>query len=201
MPLLIEATGGIGMLATPQDLATLPGMADVDTATAAALLRMATSVVQAITGQTILEVKGDTIDLLGTAEADLWLPQRPVSAVTAVLVNGAAVTYYKRFGARLHRHCGWIGAGGWRARCEPSTVTVTYDHGYPPGSRGLELARSVALMLAAGAATTSPGVTSESIDDYQVVYDKMSARMEASAYLGRALRRQYGRPASTTRLR
>ena len=189
------------MLAWPEDLATLPGMDDLDPATAAALLGMATSVVQAITGQTLVEVKGDTIDLLGTTEADLWLPQRPVTAVSAVLVGGVVVTYYKRFGARMHRHCGWIGPGGWRDQHGPSTVTVTYDHGYPTGSRGLEFARSVALMLAAGAATTSPGVTSESIDDYQVVYDKMSTRMEASTYLGQALLRQYGRPASMTRLR
>ena len=176
------------MLATPQDLATLPGMADVDPATAATLLQGATAVVQGITGQRIIAVTGDTLDILGTTESSLWLPQCPVTAVTSVELDGEPVTDWKRFGVRLWRCCGW-------ARCahEPSTVTVVYDHGYAPTDQGIQLAKSAALMLAAGAAKSSPGVTSESIDDYQVVYEKMAGRMEASPFLVAALRKQYGR--------
>lgn len=182
-------TAGLGdVLASPEELATLPGMADLDPATATTLLEQATAVVQGVTRQRIVAVAGETLDVLGTVESSLWLPQGPVTAVTSVELDGEPVTDYKRFGVRLWRSCGW-------ARCawEPSTVTVVYDHGYAPDGQGIQLAKSAALMLAAGAATTSPGVTSESIDDYQVVYEKMAGRMEASPFLSTALCKAYGR--------
>lgn len=195
MPIPAGDAGFGDSLATPEDLAALPGMDGLDEATAAALLQIATSIVQGITGQRIVAEVGDRIDILGTTDSSLWLPQGPVTAITSVEVDGQPVTDWKRFGVRLWRSCGWAPCA-W----EPSTVTVVYDHGYRPDEQGIELAKSAALMLAAGAAKASPGVTSESIDDYQVVYEKMAGRMEASPFLISALRRAYGRPVGLVRL-
>jgi len=184
-------------LATAADLATLPRVADLPTATADQLLQMATGIVQGIVGQRLIQVTGDTTELMGTTDSELWLPERPVTAVTSVEVDGEAVaegTGYKRFGPRLRRSCGWSDDPH-----DPTTVTVVYDHGYPTDDYRLGFARSVVLMLAAGAAS-GPGVTSEGIDDYQVTYDKMAARMEAAETLTAALRRAYSGGARMVRV-
>jgi hypothetical protein len=195
VPVPAGSTGFGDALATPEELADLPGMAGLDEATAEALLGIATAVVQALTGQRIVTVEGDSLDILGTTESSLWLPQGPVTAVTSVELDGEPVADWKRFGVRLWRSCGW-------APCayEPSTVTVVYSHGYGPNDQGIQLAKSAALMLAAGAAKGSPGVTSESIDDYQVVYEKMAGRMEASPFLVSALCKAYERRVGLVRV-
>lgn len=186
--------------ATPDDLAKLPGLSGIDPASAQVMLECATSVIQAaLNGQTILQVADDTFELLGTTDSWLDLPQRPVTAVTAVTVDGGDPlvegTDYVRYGSRLWRSCGW-------ARCasEPSKVSGTYTHGYDPIERGFQPARSTALMLAASVASGPVGVTSERIDDYQVMYEQMAARLDASPFLLKALQRQYGRRAGLVRL-
>src|SRR5690606_34368393 len=144
----------------------LPGLADLADDTATQLLEIATAVVQGETGQDLVAVEGDEAELLGTTESWLDLPQRPVTGITSVTVEGAAVTDFKPYGARLWRGCGWS-----RYIYEPSTVVVVYDHGYAADDRKLALAKATVLMLAASAAGGPAGVTSESIDDYQVTYE------------------------------
>ena len=152
-------------------------------------------------GQRIVEVVGDTATLVGTTDSWLDLPQRPVSAVTSVTLDGSAVAEgtttgtYRRFGSRLWRDCGW-------ATCytEPSTVVVVYTHGYATGSQELQLARSAVLSLARGAYSNPTGISREAIDDYSVAYEVASAAMDASPHLKAALRRQYGRRAGLVRI-
>ncbi|MEO3922705.1 hypothetical protein ABGB07_02300 [Micromonosporaceae bacterium B7E4] len=188
-------------LCTPEDLAALLQQ-DLDLSTATVAIEAATAVVQeAAGGQRILEVEDDEITLLGTTESWLDLPQRPVTAVTAVELDGEALTegtgtgQYRRFGARLWRGCGW-------AACAyaPSTVAVTNTHGWPAGSQQLQLARSAVLGLARAAYVNPAAVTREAIDDYSVAYEAAAAEMEASQYLKAALRRQYGRRAGLVRI-
>jgi len=189
-------------LCTPEDLAALlqldwAALSEAEQARLTLLVEAATAVVQAAAGQRIVLVEDDQIELMGTTDSWLDLPQRPVSVVSAVSVDGSPLTVdaYRRFGGRLWRGCGW-------ASCStaPSVVSLTYTHGYPPGDQGLELARSAALGLAAGVAGSPAGVTREQIDDYSVAYDAAASLMDGSPTLRGSLRRAYGRRAGLVRV-
>lgn len=185
-------------LATPEDLASLLERDDIDRAKATLLIETATAVVQAVTGQRIVEVADDTITL-DLDELDngpyLALPERPVTAVAAVLVGSTPVTDYTvelRRG-RLWRPYGWRSySRGWYG--QPSGVTVTYTHGYPADDQRLQLARSAVLSLIKGAYGNSIGASQVQIDDFIAQYGVMAAQMDASPFLQAALRRRYSRP-------
>lgn len=189
-------------LATAADLALLVG-ATAD-ARHTLLVECATAVVQAVTGQRIVEVEDDEaeLDLDGyDGGRYLVLPERPVTAVDSVLIGATAVTDYSLEASRSRL---WR-ADGWRSTLvayvdQPSTVTVTYTHGYPAGHQKLQLARSAVLSLAMVPAANPGGATAERIDDYSVQFDAMMARMDAAPFLVGALRRQYGRPVGSVRL-
>lgn len=153
------------MLATTADLRDLLGedTTTLPDAQAALLLQMATAEVQAAAGQLLVLVSGDVADIMGTTESWLVLPQRPVTDVATVELDGEPVTDWKRFGSRLFRSSGWSAYVH-----EPSQVTVTYSHGYAPDDPGLELARSLALTLAAALFRNPDGLTAGvSVDDYR----------------------------------
>lgn len=183
------------LLAPADKLQAMPGLSEVSTETATLLLEIATGVVQGYVGQDLVEVVDDTFDIIGTVEGWLELPQRPVSAVSAVEIDGVAVTDFVRHGHRLWRESGW-------AECstKPSKVTGTYSHGRTLGHRKLSLARSATLMLAASQAAGDAGVKSEKIDDYEVVYERMVTVLEGAPHLRQSLKKRYGRKAGWTRL-
>lgn len=191
-------------LATLQDLADalqIP-LADLPSGTGTLLLECATAVVQeAAGGQRIIQVAGDTFSLIGTTDAWLDLPQIPVTAVSSVTLDGTALTVgigstnYKHRGNRLWRTDGWQTYVG-----QPSDVAGTYTHGYAAGSQDLQLGRAACLSLAKGVFTNPSAVQSESIDDYNVTYQAMSAAMEAAPFLKAALQKKYGRRAGLVRL-
>lgn len=88
-------------------------------------------------GQTISAVAGDVITLAGTYESEMWLPQRPVTALTSIVVDGITVissTYKWTRQGRLYRTSydreipDWRSWGPWGT--PDSEVVVTYDHGY-----------------------------------------------------------------------
>lgn len=211
-------------LATLQDLADalqVP-LANVPTGTGTMLLETATAVVQQVAGgQRIVQVVGDTCSILSTTDSWLDLPQIPVTAVTAVVLDGVTLTLgtdYKVFGNRLWRQYGWQNNLGWSwgwdwnwrpsyaangtpyTGQEPSLSMVTYTHGYAPGSQQLQLGRGAALSLAKSAFVNPSGVASEGIDDYHVSYDAMAAQMEAGKFLTAAIRKAYGRRAGLVRI-
>lgn len=192
-------------LATAEDLASILQDSAVDASTADLLLECATAVVQAAAGgQRIVQVEDDEVTLYLDDYDDvgyLTLPQRPVTAVSTVLIGETAVTdYYPQFSRnRLYR------ADGWRSTLvlygdQPSTVTVTYTHGYAPGDQRLQLARSATLMLASRGYVNPTGAIREQSDDYAVQYAEMVARMEAHPNLTRSLRAHYGSASSSVRL-
>ena len=183
------------MLATREQLASAL-QEDVNNATADVWLAAATAVVQEAAGQRILLVENEQITLTGSTASWLRLPQAPVRSVSSVLLDGAAVSggpsgsggsTYRLRGARL-----WRGDGWQRYVGEPSEITVVYSHGYDSDEQGIELARGTVLGLARAPYANPSAVSREQIDDYQVAYQTVSAAMEASKYLRRALRRQYG---------
>jgi len=194
-------------LATLQDLADalqIP-LTSLPVGTGTLLLECATAVVQqAAGGQRIVQVAGDTFELIGTTDAWLDLPQIPVSAVASATLDGTlltagtvplAPTQYRRAGNRLWREDGWQTYVG-----QPSNVTGVYTHGYAAGAQQLQLGRSAVLSLAKGQVPNPSGVASESIDDYSVTFDKMTAQMEASPFLKAALHKAYGRRSALVRL-
>jgi len=191
------------MLATASDLASLV-QADVDTASATLAIEIGTAVVQAAAdGQRILQVVGDTATAVGTTERFLRPPQWPVTAVSAVTLDGVALTAgsagsggstYRLVGDRLYRGCGWQTYCG-----EPSEVVFTYTHGYAAGDQRLQLGRGAALSLGRGLFVNASGVIREQIDDYAVAYAEAQAALDASPALKAAIRKTYGPKARMVR--
>jgi hypothetical protein len=180
------------MIATPEQLTLLMQDSGLDEELATLLLELATGEVQAMTGQRLVEVDGDEIELYvyRNTGMELTLPQRPVTAVTSVEIDGTAVTDYRwaAGSSRLIRDC-W-----WSTRCPPpSIVGVTYSHGYASDDQGLVPAQSAVLGLARQVASNPSGVQSESIDDYRVQYASDLAAAAATAEnLRWSLIRTYG---------
>lgn len=184
------------LLAAVGDLSDLVGES-ISAAIETMLLELATASVQAAAGQRIVAVTGDTVELLGTSDEWLRLPERPVTGVTAVTIDGDVVTNYALRKDSLYRSYGWRGASlEWGSGDLPTVVEVTYDHGYALGSPGAEFARSATLMVAAQMHANPTGATGLAIDDYREQYSQTgSAEMPKS--LMWALRRRYGRGLST----
>jgi hypothetical protein len=197
------------MLVTATEVGTLLGIApaDLDVPKATLLAEIATAIVQGETGrpaQRLVEVVDDTATLTGTTDRWLDLPQRPVTAVASVTLDGVALVAgaagsggatYRLRGDRLWRGDGWQTYVG-----EPSEVEIVYSHGYATGDQQLEFARSAVFGLIRSAYDNEQGLLSEKIDDYASTFDALSARMEASPHLQRALVRAYGRAAGMVRL-
>lgn len=183
-------------LATSSDLASALQVdpASLNAATATLLLELATSIVQrAAGGQRIIQAT-DTA-LIDVIDLDQWidLPQRPVTAVTTVVLDGTTITDWRLVNQRLWRQVGWLTR--WD---QPSQAAITHTHGYPAGSQYLQLARAATLSLAVAGYGNPAAVVSEAIDDYRVSYDEAAARMELSPFTAEAIRAQYGWPAYVT---
>lgn len=191
-------------LASPSDLASLL-QHDVDTASATLAIEVCTAVVQnAADGQRIVQVAGDVDQVVGTTGQWLRLPQWPVTAVSAVTLDGVTLIAgapgsgaltYRLVGNRLYRGCGWQTYCG-----EPSTVGFTYTHGYATGDQRLQLGRGSVLSLGRGLFENPSGATSEKIDDYAIAYAAAAAALEASPALKSAIHRQYGAKARMVRV-
>jgi hypothetical protein len=202
------------LLATVADLAAALGkpVAEVDATAATVQLEAATAVVQEAAGnQRILEVVGDLLMIPAPSGRWLELPQRPVTAVTSVTLGdgtvvaaGTASGTYRRIQNRLWRNIGWSGRTYplWPyGLCDdPSEVAVVCTHGWPAGHQQLQRARGAVLNLAKLPFSNPAGVTREQIDDYAVAYEQASAAMDASPYLQKSLRRQYGKRAAMVRV-
>ena len=188
-------------LATPEDLASLlqleyASLTAGQQATLLLLVETATGVVQdAAGGQRIVAVAGDVVEVMGTHDSWLALPQIPVTAVASVTVDGDAITDWKLFGNRLFRRCGWQVC--WD---EPSLVSVTCDHGYADGAQELQNARRAVLAICQAAYGNPGGLSSESIDDYKATYSSLAAALDAAPELKASLRRTYGRRAGLVRV-
>jgi len=187
-------------LATPEDLAALlqldwDSLDPAQQASLTMLVEIGTAVVQAEVGQRLVAVTDDSVTLLGTTDSWLDLPERPVTAVSSVAVDGGAVGDYRLFGARLWRSCGWA-----PSPLEPSTVTVAYSHGYATDAQELQLARGAVLAVVRDWAANPTAATSLRIDDYAETYSALAARLETTTHLRAALRRQYGRRGGLVRI-
>jgi hypothetical protein len=181
------------LLATAEDLR---GLLDEDAqgisdSKAAIVLKLATGAVQGAARQDLVLRLGDSVRLMGTTESWFTLPQRPVSAVTSVAVEGVIVTDYKWFDSRLWRRCGW----GAARSDEPSVVEVTYSHGYEDTDPKLQFAQSIALALAVRWVNNPDSAVGMSIDDFTRQYSQSSNSDLAGLVplnVQKSLRRTYG---------
>ncbi len=182
-------------LATPEELASLL-QRDLDASTANLLLNLATAKVQrAAGGQRIVDVTDTALLHVDDWCWNPWLElvQFPVRSVSAVLLNGVAITDWSLRKQMLWRSLGWRGNS-----TEPAEITVTSTHGYVAGSQYLELARDATLALAKVGYGNPDGVTSEAIDDYKVSYAEADARMQMTESMRMAIADAYGVSARVT---
>lgn len=157
------------------------------------LLAGATARIRAITDQWITEVVNDVWITDAPRDRVLWLPQRPVTAVSSVKVDGVTVTDWRLRGSRLIRAAAWAGTCDFDV---PPEVEVTYTHGIPAGNEKLDLAKDACLAFAAEARSNPDGLKSERIDDYARAFGD-GAGSPRWAGTEKALRDQYGRRPKT----
>ena len=137
---------------------------DIDTASATLARTMATGLIVNYTNQNI-ESATYTHKLPIDGNATIRLPQRPVTAITSVTVAGVTLT--------ADTDWDWDGItalvvlDGYTPDDEDWQATVVYTAGYATVPADV---KAVALDLAAQFYTRTPGVASESIDDYRVQY-------------------------------
>lgn len=139
-------------IATAADLASLLDLTfDVDDNTRATLLiELVQSEAQGNCHYGF-EQTTDTVELPGTWDSELLLPQGPVDSVSAVTIDGDDVTDYKLVGDLLvrRRDTEEVTYGWWAG--PHVVVAVTYTHGYTSTHRRAQTARAVVLRAAARA--------------------------------------------------
>lgn len=146
----------------------LTGQADL----AQRLLDKVTALVQGRARQTIAAVAADTVTLVGRGDPYILLPQVPVTDVTAVTVDGTALTsnswrWYRDGRLYVSTASSANVAPGWTADVQ---VQVTYDHGYDPVPDEL---RELVLDIA-GRLWRQPdtGLAALTLGDYSVTYSR-----------------------------
>lgn len=153
-------------------------------------LDVASTLVRDAAGSPVSETTS-TVALEGRG-ARLHLPGGPVTAVSAVSVDGVAVTDYVLRSGSLARSCGFP---------DGSEVEVTYTHGLPtvPADIVDMVCRMVGRALvryreSPDAAVASKPVIQERIGDYSVTYayDVSYSDMELPKYLRARLARRFG---------
>lgn len=166
------------------DVADLPSawQANADAQTA---LDVASAAIRDAAGSAI-GVLTSVITVTGGTSRLLRLPG-PVGAVTAVLVDGDAVTDYTVLPEGLWRHCGWTNG------CGPVVVTVSLTHGLvavPADVVDLCVQLAVAWLAHTeeGGGSTA-GLTSVKLDDAAESYSDESAGQVSPVYIPDVTRR------------
>lgn len=144
------------------------------------LIELCSAAVRRTARQTITPVADDTVDLPGTWDEELWLPERPVTAVTSITVDGVLIpsnsyifnrqgrVFRPRWNAiTFSRPRDWGPFGG------PNVIVrVVYSHGYA------EVPDDVAMVTAdmVRSVYVNPDqLTAEAVEDYSVAYARHSS--------------------------
>lgn len=184
------------LLADLDDVAAVLGrdLDDDEVGRAVRLLELASDGIRSHTGQTFDYVANDTVVVEPDLEGNLWLPQRPVTAVSSVTVMGNTL---------LASAYGWSRDGFLARAWFPSNTsipwtlypaTVVYSHGYQtlPGDIRLVAAELVATSMA-----NPSGIVSESLGVYSVRYlNNRSPGVSLTSEVAARLRRYTRRPSS-----
>lgn len=150
------------MYATAAELASYLQQ-DLDTSTATLVLTLASGRFSTA-ARTWWAPQAVTYQQVGTYATRLVLPFDPVTAVSAVRINGVAVTGFTLIGNTLYRSAGF----GTPRADPPDRLEVDLTHGYTAATDDVKAA---VLDTAAQAYQIPVGaVVGESIDDYAVRY-------------------------------
>jgi hypothetical protein len=158
--------------------------AEVDAVTI--YLDVASTLVRDAAGSPISETTS-TVTLEGRGSR-LRLPGGPVTAVSAVSVDGVAVSDYKLLSGALTRSCGFD---------DGTEVEVTYTHGLPAVPSDIvdlvcRLAGQELVALRSGE-TASRAISAERIGDYSVTYaDTETGTMVLSGFQRNRLAARFG---------
>lgn len=166
--------------ATATDLARLTGDDTLNSPRGDLLLQMASAVIRNHCRQTLDLVEDDAVELRGTTARRLLLPERPVVSVASVTLDGetVAATEYTKVRDGLWRTAGWGG--------RDQLVTVTYTHGFGPGSAALGTIEAICLQVAARAAANPQSLDSYGADGVSLSFGGGVALTSAEqAILGR----------------
>lgn len=163
-------------------------------------LAEASATIRDAAGVPILQ-KASTVVITGSCDQWLRLPGPPVTAVSAVSIDGTALasTEYKLADSALWR------SSGWQPQYEPSLVTVTMTHGLaevPPDVVGMvcvlvagALRASRAVSDGSGLAPPPADVASLAIDDYRVQFqqgERQATLFEIPRHVRDSLRTRFG---------
>lgn len=135
---------------------------DLDASTATLALTIASDLFATRANTRFEATNATTYTRPGDGSCELFLPHTPVASVSAVRINGVAITDYTRIGDVLYRSAGF----GWPYAFPPDKVEVDYTHGE---NAPTDSVKGVVLETAA-AIYSSPDITvvAEQIDDYSV---------------------------------
>jgi hypothetical protein len=111
-------------------------------------LDLASAEIRGYTDQTLSEVVGDVVTVYPRASTLLTLPQRPVTAVSSVLVGGVATTDYYIVPRGLRSGTVASPGAAWM-----SGATVTYSHGYAETTEQYKQIKKICLEAASRAFT------------------------------------------------
>ncbi|MEE1835757.1 hypothetical protein [Streptomyces sp. SP17KL33] len=192
-------------LATIDDLTARGVTVEVsETTVVNTYLAVASTVVRDAAGVPISEVES-TVTLEGEAGQWLSLPGAPVTAVSAVELDGETLTDWRLRSGALWRPCGWL------SDCGPSEVTVTYSHGLTEVPEDIvdivcRLAAIALVNFRSGANAedlAAKPVVQERIGDYSVTYayELTFSDMELPKYLRARLAARFGTSAASVRSR
>lgn len=172
--------------ASPDELRAHLRLTAIDEEQAAEKIAAAETVIRAELGQSIDAVAGAAVDLVGNGRRVINLPERPVTAVASVTIDGHAPLISTEY--RWNRYGILTRLGG----CWPldAVVTVLCDHGYATVPAPV---KQVCLQVAGRAwVRPSTGLAAESLGDRSVTYDKERTGEALSDYELRILA-PYGR--------
>jgi hypothetical protein len=177
----------------------------VDTTTnptlAETMLTVASSLVRQAAGSPVAQHVA-TVTFHATEHGEwLDLPVKPVTAVSAVSLDGDLATGWKLVNGDLWRREGWYS-------CEPVEVEVTLTCGLPEVPEHIvQLVCDLAILGTKTAAegAIDPRVVAERIDDYSVTFAKgaesVASAMTIPPMTRHSLRAQFGRGMSSVRMR
>ena len=137
----------IGPFATATEFCEFTGMTiPADLARLQSQLLMASSVMRSYCQQTLSFVEGDQVTVYPTASTFLSLPQRPVTAVSEVLVDGVAETGYYVISRGIRSGSVASPGSAWTRG-----ATVTSSHGFAETDPEFSVLRTICIESAARA--------------------------------------------------
>lgn len=156
---------------TAEDLALQLQITDIDEDAAELMADLASGIIRDDLRQLIDAVTDEEITIYGDGGELIMLPERPVTAVTSVILAGQPITAFDWRPTGALRRVIYPGSqfAGEQTMCWPFGVPVqiTYSHGYDTVPNTL---KSVALQLAVRAYTNPEGLELKTVADVTYRY-------------------------------